>query len=209
MRNSKILEMLNNGRIDDLKAALQDEIYQESLKCKPTAKKRYAAMKKYLNTCSQSREILAKPCMIDFQGTEYASFCNAFSLALTKESCGEIAMCEEPDRYPKVDNLVKFNGEEDTIDFTRVMAEAKSKGYKYTKSMIYSNDYLMLFKSSYYRIGLFDATFGIIDDGNPVTVFKERTHNRPMTIVNDIGIAVVMPVRLDETPDENTVVIEV
>lgn len=208
MRNSKVLEMLNNGRIDDLKAALQDEIYQESLKGKPTAKKRYAAMKKYLNTCSQSREILAKPCMIDFQGTEYASFCNAFSLALTKESCGEIAMCEEPDRYPKVDNLVKFNGEEDTIDFTRVMAEAKSKGYKYTKSMIYSNDYLMFHEGAYYRIGLIDVTFGIIDEGEPVTIFHEKGSRRPITIINDIGIAVVMPVTYESAPDDNVVVIE-
>lgn len=208
MRNSKVLEMLNKGQLDELKAALQDEIYQESLKGKPTAKKRYAAMKKYLNTISQAREILTKPCKVDFQGTEYAAFCNAFSLALTKESCGEIPMCDEPDRYPKVTSLVKFDGEEDTIDFTKVMAEAKSKGYKYTKNMIYNNDYLMHFKGSYYRLGLIDTTFGIIDEGKPVTVFKERVRNRPMTIVNDIGIAVVMPVRLDEA-EEGVVVIEV
>lgn len=208
MRNSKVLEMLNKGQLDELKAALQDEIYQESLKGNATAKKRYAAMKKYLNTCSPAREILTKPCEIDFEGTKYAAFCNAFSLALTKESCGELPMCDEPDRYPKVDNLVKFNGEEDTIDFTRVLADAKSKGYKYTKNTIYNNDYLMHFKGSYYRLGLIDVTFGIIDEGKPVTVFKERVRNRPITIVNDIGIAVVMPVRLDEA-EEGAVVIEV
>ena len=209
MRNSKVLEMLNNGRIDELKAALQDEIYQGSLKGNATAKKRYAAMKKYLNTCSPAREILTKPCEVDFEGAKYAAFCNAFSLALTKESCGELPMCDDPDRYPRINSLVKFDGEEDTIDFTKVMAEAKSKGYKYTKSMIYTNNYLMHFKGSYYRLGLIDATFGIIDEGKPVTVFKERVRNRPITIVNDIGIAVVMPVRLDEPHNEGAVVIEV
>lgn len=208
MRNSKVLEMLNKGQLDELKAALQDEIYQESLKGKPTAKKRYAAMKKYLNTCGQSREILAKPCMIDFQGTEYASFCNAFSLALTKESCGEITMCEEPDRYPDVTRLINFDGLEDTVDIHRVLADAKSKGYKYTKNSIHTNDYLMLYKGVYYRVGLVDATFGIIDEGEPVTVFKERARNRPLTIVNDIGVAVIMPVRLDEATEEGVVVIE-
>lgn len=166
-------------------------------------------MKKYLNTCSQSREILAKPCEIDFQGTKYASFCNSYSLALTRESCGEIAVCGEPDRYPDVTRLVKFDGEEDTIDFAKVMAEAKSKGYKYTKTMINTNNYLMHFKGSYYRIGLVDVTFGIINDGKPATVFKERVRNRPITVINDIGVAVIMPVRLDEPHDENAVVIEV
>ena len=39
--------MLNNNRIDDLKALLRDEIYAEVLKKKPGANKRYSAMKKY------------------------------------------------------------------------------------------------------------------------------------------------------------------
>ena len=47
MRTVRILEMLNAGKLDELKAELKDEIYQESLKNKPNAKKRYAAMKKY------------------------------------------------------------------------------------------------------------------------------------------------------------------
>ena len=47
MRNTLVLEMLNAGRIDELKKILEDEIYEDSLKVKPGAKKRYAAMKKY------------------------------------------------------------------------------------------------------------------------------------------------------------------
>lgn len=47
MRNVKILEMLEDGRIDELKAEIRDEIYIDSLKNKPDTKKRYTAMKKY------------------------------------------------------------------------------------------------------------------------------------------------------------------
>lgn len=46
MKSSKVLEMLEQNRIEELKAELQDEIFTESLKSKPDAKKRYAAMKK-------------------------------------------------------------------------------------------------------------------------------------------------------------------
>ena len=45
MKSSRVLEMLNQNRIDELKVELQDEIFTESLKTKPNAKKRYTAMK--------------------------------------------------------------------------------------------------------------------------------------------------------------------
>ena len=32
MKNTKVLEMLNNGQIEELKALLQDEIFADSLK---------------------------------------------------------------------------------------------------------------------------------------------------------------------------------
>lgn len=35
MKNSKILEMINNGQIEELKAILKDDIYNEALKVKP------------------------------------------------------------------------------------------------------------------------------------------------------------------------------
>ena len=49
MRNIKILEMLNDNKIEELKTELRDEIYMDSLKEIPTAKKRYIAMKKYFH----------------------------------------------------------------------------------------------------------------------------------------------------------------
>lgn len=39
MKNTAILEMINNGEIEELKNLLQDEIYNDSLKGNGTAKK--------------------------------------------------------------------------------------------------------------------------------------------------------------------------
>lgn len=35
MQNTKILEMINKGQIDELKGILHDEIYTEALKVRP------------------------------------------------------------------------------------------------------------------------------------------------------------------------------
>ena len=61
-------------------------------------------------------------------------FCNGYSLALTSESCGEITMSDEPDRYPDVTKLINYKGKASRIDLSRVLAEAKSKGYQFKKS---------------------------------------------------------------------------
>lgn len=208
MNSSKALEMIINGRIEDLKAALQDEIYTGSLKSKSGAKKRYSAMKRYLKTISEAREILTKPCAVNIDGVDYNSFCNTYSLALTKEPCGEIEMCSEPDRYPDVSRLIPSNGEEGKIDFNKVLAEAKSKGYKYTKNAIHSNEYLMCYKGAYFRLALVDVTYGILDEGDTIDVlFNGKL--RPITMRNDLGMAIVLPIRYDGDYPNATVIVEV
>lgn len=201
MKNSKVLEMLEQNRIDELKASLQDEIFVESLKTKPDAKKRYAAMKRYLANISSAREILQKPCEVEYGSMKYNAFCNSYSLALTLESCGELEMCDDPDRYPPVNRLISDAGESGTIDFNRVLAEAKSKGYKYTKNAIYNNDYLMYYGGAYFRMALVDLTYSIINDGKEAIVHHVSGSRRSLTIVTDIGIAVIMPVFIEGEPD--------
>lgn len=210
MQTTKILEMLNQGRIDELKAALQDEIYTESLKGKADAKKRYAAMKRYFKYSDSGREILERPCEVEIEGSKYNAFCNTFSLALTKEQCGEIPMCEDPARYPSVTRLVNYNGDEGKLDIHKVIAEAKSKGYKLKKSEIgFGYKYMMHYDGSYFKIGLVDITHGIIDDGKEAIVYHVSGNGKPMTITTDIGVCVIMPVRYDGNPeDEGIVVIE-
>ena len=88
-----------------------------------------------------------------------------------------------------------------------MIAEAKSKGYKYTKNAIYSNDYLMKYGGAYFRIALLDITYGIIDDGKEAIVYHVDGSRRSLTITTDIGVAVVMPVFIDGEPEG--VVVEV
>ena len=196
MQTTKILEMLNSGKIEDLKTVLQDEIYQESLKKNPSAKKRYSAMKRYLKTISESRPIITKPCDVEFEGKKYISFTNSYSLALTTESCGEIEKCDEPDRYPNVTRLIKFEGDANKVDFNKVLAEAKSKGYKFTKNAIHSNEYLMFYNGAYFRMALVDITYGILNDGKEIDVYFGG-ELKPMTIQNDIGVGIILPIRHD------------
>lgn len=201
MRSSKVLEMLQKDRIEELKALLEDEIFVESLKSKPDAKKRYGYMKRYLTTVSGAREILKDPCEVEIGGRKYNAFCNTYSLALTTESCGELKMCDEPDRYPAVKNLLKDVGDTKLININRVLAEAKSKGYKFTKNAIHDNKYLMHYDGSYFRMALIDVTYGIINDGKDAIVQHVSGPNNVINIRTDYGVAVVMPVRIDEETD--------
>lgn len=210
MRSTKVLEMLNAGKIEDLKLALQDEIYAEELKNKPGAKKRYAAMKKYFTLVENPRECCKKPCAIEFDGKSYNSFTNSYTLVLTTESCGEIEMFNtENGTYPEVSRLIDISGMEDKIDLGKVIAEAKSKGYKLKKSEIFSNNYLLHLNDSYFRIALLDSAYGIIADGEESIIYHTVGNRSKLTIKNDIGICVVMPVFMEDGPDEDTVVIEV
>lgn len=210
MKSSKVLEMLIKGYVEELKAELKDEIYKESLKSKPNAKKRYTAMKKYFTYVTSVREACSKPAIVEFEGQEYTSFCNSYSLVLTTESCGEMMMFD-PDKgnYPDVTRLIRFDGEEDKIDISDVIARAKAQGYKLKRDTVMNNHFLMKYKGNHFRIGLLDSTFGVIDDGNEATIYCEPVSNRPITITNDLGVCVVMPVRIDGELDDGTVVIEV
>ena len=207
MNSAKALEMINNGQIEELRSALQDEIYTESLKGKSDAKKRYSAMKRYLKTISPAREILTKPCEVEVRGNKYNAFTNTYSLALTTESCGEIAMCDEPDRYPQVDRLISLDGSVDRLDFEKVLAEAKSKGYKFTKTAIHSNEYLMCYNGGYFRMALVDCTYGVIADGKPATVYHSGDKFGRMTVENDIGMCLILPIRYDGDPETDGMIV--
>ena len=209
MKSSKVLEMLQQNRIEELKAELQDEIFTESLKTKPNAKKRYAAMKKYFTLADSSREICQKPCEVEFESKKYNSFTNSYSLALTTEQCGEMAMYDQANgTYPDVGRLIDRTGLVGEIDFAKVIAEAKSKGYKLKRSELMSNDYLMHYHNSYFRIALVDCTYGIIADGEKARVYHSGEKHGKLTVQNDIGMCLILPIRMDGEPAEWVTVIE-
>jgi hypothetical protein len=201
MRSIKALELLNQNRINELKAILEDEVYQESLKVRPNAKKRYTAMKKYFSYSDNPREVCQKPCVIEFDGTTYTSFTNSYSLALTTEPTGEIELFDTAnDTYPDVGRLIHFNGTEKKVNFAEVLAKAKVYGYRLKKSEFYSNKYLICYNGVYFRIPLLDITYGIIDDGGEASVYHKEGSLTPMTIKTDIGICIVLPIRYDGNP---------
>lgn len=212
MRSIKALEMLNKGKIEELKTALQDDIYQDSLKKKPNVKKRYATMKKYFTYTDNGRAVCRKPCEIEFEGKRYTSFTNSWSLVLTTEPTGEIELFNiQNGKYPDVGRLIRFDGIKKKIDFNDVIAEAKSKGYKLTKKEIGNGfQYLMLYDGTYYKISLIDITYGIINDGEPAITYHPDGERMPLTIQNDIGICMIMPVFMHNgEPDESHIIIEV
>lgn len=212
MHARKVLEMLDSNQIEELRKLLQDEIYEDALKVKPGARKRYSAMKKYFMYHTSVRECLQKPCPITFEGKDYISFCNSWSLVLTTEDCGEIELFnEENGKYPDVARLMNFEGIKKKIDFTKVIAEAKSKGYRLSKKEVESTfKYLMLYDNAYYKIGLIDSSLGIIDDGEVTMVYHREGERGPITIQTSLGFCMVMPVKYEGDPlDDGKVVIEI
>ena len=146
---------------------------------------------------------------IEFEGKEYTSFCNSYSLALTTEDCGEMDLFNtETGTYPDVTRLITYDGIENKINFTKVIAKAKSKGYKLKKSEVNGNNYLMFYEGLYFRIGLLDATFGIINDGKEAAVYHTKNGIKPITIKTNIGVCVIMPIRYESEPDDGVIIIE-
>ena len=215
MNNVQILKMIDEGRIEELKAMVQDEIYTETLKkSKPGAAKRHSAMKKYFTYTKSAREALTKPCIVEFEGKEHVSFCNSYSLALTSESCGNIELFEDTERYPDVAKLIKYDGDVKFFKdpFTSLIADAKSKGYKLKKSEVDSPKFRYLFKydGAYFKLGLLDSAYSIIDNGSPVEIYhKSGDSFAPMTIKNDIGMCMILPIKVVwENLGEDVIIID-
>lgn len=200
--------MLNDNRIEELKQIIRDEIYADVLKSKPSAHKRYLAMKKYFKHTVSEREILKKPCIIEYQGDTYTSFCNSYSLALTKEPCGAIELFTDTDRYPDVTRLIRRDGEGVEVDFKKAIAEAKAQGYVFTKNETYSHkfQYLFHYKNAYFRLALLDVTFSIIDDGKPALTYIGDDHRSPITIETDIGVCTIMPIAIKNNIEDFIVI---
>lgn len=204
MRATTVLDMILAGRIEELIKKLQDEIYTNTLKRKPNAKKRYSAMKKYFTLADSAKEICQKPCVVEFEGKTYTSFTDSYSLILTTEDTGEIELFDtEAGIYPDVRRLVRIEGEPRKIDLNKVIAEAKSQGYKLKKYEYFSNHTLLHYDGGYFRIPLIDAAYGIIADDGEVEVYHGNSYIKPLVLKNDIGIAVIMPINRDHGPDND------
>lgn len=205
MRNEKILEMLNNGEIEELKKIISDEIYNNSLDKNSNAKSRYKAMKDFYKFPSNKTDTrFLKPCKKSIRGQFYNCFLSADILVCAKESTGSIELYnekEEEKEWFNVEKLINTSGHEiiENIDFNDILAEAKSKGFKTIKQEIHFEEcakYYLHFREAYYKIGLIYKGYSIIDSGKNQEVFyKDKTS--PLYIYNSLGIVMLMPVRID------------
>lgn len=215
MKNTKVLEMLNNGQIEELKALLQDEIFTESLKGNGNAKKRYAAMKRYFKYADKNNhnEALKKPCkeVVMPDGT-YNSFVDGYTLVLTTEGIGEIeAYDTTKGTYFDVRKMINYPSEYEMVDVNKILAEAKSKNYAFKKSEIGQGmdfQYCFKYKEGYFKVGLLDQAYSIIDDGEKAEVYYNGAKGL-LFIKTSLGVCGILPFNADAEVCEKKTVIEV
>lgn len=205
MKNEKILEMLNNGEIEELKKVISDEIYNSSLDKNGNAKSRYKAMKDFYKFPSNKTDTrFLKPCKKSIRGQLYNCFLSSDILVCTKESTGNIEMYDEKEEAREWFNVEKLINAKDFeivegINFNDIISEAKSKGFKPVKQEIqYGNcaKYYLRFRDAYYKIGLLNKGYSIIDGGKHQEVFYNDKVS-PLYIYNSLGIVMLLPVRID------------
>lgn len=197
MKAENVLKMIEDGEIEELKKKLREEIYTKELDGGTDAKKRYAAMKRYFKFANKINPAFFKPGKVQYFGEEWNSFISAYSLVLTKESIGEIECFKESDgKYFDVLRIIEgmHNLSCEKVHINQLIAEAKSRGYKYKKSEVSDSgdfEYAVKYKDAYFKVGILDQAYSIIDDGEVAEVYYGG--ERGITfIATSIGIAGVL-----------------
>ena len=203
MKNTTILEMLNNGEIEALKRKIADEIYAEGLKNKTGARERYKAMERFVKYNTEVKNSLKKPKLIE--NTAY--FTNMHCIVCTPEGIGNITAWTEADGN-FLDNIDRFfdiprEAEEITVDFRDAAARFKAEGYKFTKARINAGnpahkDYTYKIRKTYFNYTLIDYAYSIIDDGEKATVYCTDNALSGMLIKTSIGAAYILPIKVGD-----------
>lgn len=224
MKADKILTMIEEGKIEDLKKMLRDEIYMDLLKAcgRIRSTQRYAAMKRYFKYSDPNKDKrTAYPCKdIVVNHTivngKFNCFVDGCSAVLTMEDIGEMEDFEsvvDNQEYFNVNKLLgHFQIDPEEIDINKTLAKAKSMGYKFSKQEVVNScknkfKYLWNFGDIYGKIGILDQAFGIINDGEPAKVWS-YSPKAPILIGTSIGFALVLPIVLKEEEKHNFQIIE-
>ena len=96
----------------------------------------------------------------------------------------------------------------DVFDVNTILAEAKTKGYKYKKSELGQHQdfqYCFKYKEWYFKTGLLDQAFSIIDDGKEAEVYYNGEKGL-LFIKTSIGIAGILPFNAMENIEKKTVI---
>ncbi len=135
---------------------------------------------------------------VRFNGDSWNAFCDSYSIVITKESLGELERIDAAvDNYLDIENLMKAMNSLpcENICVSQLIAEAKGRGYKYKKSEIPDSGdfgYAVKYKDAYFKVGILDQAFSIINDGEPAEVYYGGAKGVTF-IVTSIGIAGVLP----------------
>ena len=210
MRNEYILEMLEDGKIEELKKVVMDEIYQKELTATPGAKQRYSAMKRYFKYANGNNKVCSLPCKdVELSDGLYNSFVDGYTLVMTSESIGDMESFDNSEgNYFKVAQMLKYDGDMEILNLNKVLAEAKTKGYKYKKSEIgtgISYQYAFKYRDGYYKVGLLDQAFSIINDGNEAEVYYNGARGL-LLIKTSIGVCGVFPYNHEPDDEVKTVI---
>lgn len=158
-------------------------------------------MKKYFTYIKNVNPMMTMPCTVNFHGEKYTAFTNGFSLVLTREECGAMELFNGRGDYLNVEKTISSDwnrGESVTVNLNLPLASAKSAGYKLKKSEVEDSGdfkYVLHYDNAYFKMGVFDSAYAIIDDGTPVRVYRpgKRDSRSPMVIANSIGICLILP----------------
>lgn len=206
MNNIKILEMINNGQIEELKGKIQDEIFEAELKKSggTDAKKRYAAMKRYFKYCDIQDDRFRYPyknLLVGIHGEkkEMNCFLDGYSFVLTPESIGNMEdfdSVSDDKKYIDVQRMINIPSEYEEVNLNKILSKAKSKGYKYKKlefdrsKFIYAWNY----KDAYFKVGILDQAYSVINDGQKAKVYYTGEKS-PLYIETTVGLACILPMR--------------
>ena len=137
---------------------------------------------------------------------------NDYCMVLTKEEIDGMEDYKNMVPYkdfPDINGILKKMPEHGVkVDINKVIDVAKHAGYKYGKREIESNfKYLWKYEDAYFKIGLVDKAFQVINDGQKANVYH-RAYNAPLFIETSIGIAAVLPMCYTESPSKNHIIVK-
>lgn len=203
MKNTKILEMIHAGKIEELTDLLKEEIYTEELEHKGNSKRRYAAMKRYFKYSTATEDRLRKPCEnISFNGCTYNSFTDGMTAVLTMEGIGYIESFSEKKsgKYPDISKIFdtqnSYARKSAKMDLKKIIAFAKSNGYSY-KKMEVSRDMEWTFAvklfDGLFSVGKLEQAFSIIDDGN-IANCSYINRQSALMFETSVGMGLILPI---------------
>lgn len=196
MKKEKILEMLNNNEIEELKKIIETEIYENSLNNGSGKDTRYKAIKKYisLKDKNNTNPCLSIPCEIE--GNTYIT--NSYSLIKTKELFEIEYFDKTKNNFLNVQQLLNTVNKDKNllnINLNKCLALAKSQGYKLTKSNLKESTWLLKINDIYFNLALVDMSYNIINNNTDVEIYYS-TPVSPILIKNNIGECLICPIRL-------------